>query len=214
MFRFLLILFLAVSGVVRAQTGAESGAIRDAYVLQVGDSFEVTYTYTPEYNQTVLVSPDGVVGLTRVGPVNVGGLTVSAARVRITEAASRSGLNEPEVFLTLRDYLRPQFTVLGEVFKPGKYDLRGPLRVADGLAVAGGLNLNGRHKNIILIHPIDETTGVASLVNYKRLEKGKGEINFDELRAGDIIVVPTSNLSKIERLVKLINVGIFYNPIP
>ncbi len=214
MFRFLLVLFLALSSVARSQTGVEASAVHDAYVLQVGDSFEVTYTYTPEYNQTVLVGPDGVVGLTRVGSVKVGGLTVSAARVRITESASRSGLNEPAVFLTLRDYLRPQFTVLGEVFKPGKYDLRGPLRVADGLAVAGGLNLNARHKNIILIHPIDETTGVASLIDYKRLERGKGEIEFDELRAGDIIVVPTSNLSKIERFIKIVNVGVFYNPIP
>ena len=127
--------------------------------IKAGDSIEVTYTYTPEYNETVSVPADGTVGLMRVGTVEIGGLTLSAATAVITEAASRHGLNEPEVFLTLRDYVRPQFTVLGEVNKPGKYDLHGTLRVADGLAVAGGLNGNARHKNIVIIHRLSETIG-------------------------------------------------------
>jgi polysaccharide biosynthesis/export protein len=180
------------------------------YVLESGDSVEVTYTYTPEYNQTVTIPSDGAVGLTRVGSVQIRGLTLRAATAAITEAASRSGLNKPEVFLTLRDFVRPQFTVLGEVNKPGKYELHGTQRIADGIAIAGGLNLNARHKYIILIHPISPTEGETALFNYKLLEKKNSPVTLETLQDGDIIVVPQGTFSKIERIVKLANAGIYY----
>jgi polysaccharide biosynthesis/export protein len=180
------------------------------YVLASGDTIEVTYTYTPEYNQTVTIPTDGVIGLMRLGQVKVRGLTVRAATTAIAAAASKSGLNQPEVFLTLRDFVRPQFTVLGEVNKPGKYELHGVLRVADGLAVAGGLNLNARHKYIILIHRINDTDGETTLINYKELEKRNSPVTLETLQDGDIIVVPQGNISKIERFIKLANVGVYY----
>ena len=181
-----------------------------SYVLQYGDSVEVTYTYTPEYNQTVIIPSDGSVGLPRVGSVHIVGLSLRAATAAIASAASRSGLNKPEVVLTLRDYVKPQFTVLGQVGRPGRYELHGTLRVADGLAVAGGPNLNARLKYIILIHPISDTEGETTLYDFKALEKKHSSVTFDTLQDGDIIVVPQGNISKIERFVRLANVGAYY----
>lgn len=195
------------SGAQAPTTPQERG---DAYVLQPGDSVEVSYTYTPEYNLTVSVPPDGVVGLTRVGSVHIAGLTLRAAKAVITEAASKSGLNKPEIFLTLTNYVRPTFTVLGEVNKPGRYELHGTVRVPDALAIAGGLNYNARHKNIILIHRLSETEGQTSLIDYKLLEKPHSEVTMETLEDGDIIVVPQGKISKIERIIKMANVGVYY----
>ncbi len=195
------------------QAASAQGAVQERgpeYVLQPGDSVEITYTYTPEYNLTVSVPGDGVVGLTRLGPVHIGGLTLSSAKAVITVAANKSGLNKPEVFLTLRDYVKPTFTVLGEVNKPGRYELRGSVRIPDGLAIAGGLNYNARHKNIILIHRLNETEGETTLIDYKQFEKKHAQVETDTLEDGDIIVVPQGNLSKIEHVVKLANVGAYY----
>ena len=206
-----LLLLLSIPGLAQTSAQPASTGYGD-YVLRPGDSIEVTYTYTPEFNDTVPIPSDGTVGLKRVGPVNVAGSTLRTATAKITAAAAKSGLRNPELVVTLRDYVRPQFTVLGEVMKPGKYELRGNIRVADALAVAGGLSLNARHKNIILIHPIDETTGTTTLISYKALEKTKGDIPLEQLSSGDIIVVPTGDLSKVERVVKIANLGVFYNP--
>ena len=210
---FLVLLFFTAilagphTGAQAPNTVQERG---DAYVLQPGDSVEVSYIYTPEYNLTVSVPPDGVVGLTRVGSVHIAGLTLRAAQGVIAEAASRSGLNKPEVSLTLRDFVKPTFTVLGEVNRPGRYELRGDVRIPDALAIAGGLNYNARHKNIILIHRLNETEGETTLIDYKLFEKKHSEVQTELLEPGDIIVVPQGNLSKIEHVVKLANIGAYY----
>ena len=46
-----------------------AGAQEVGYRLQAGDAFEVQYRYTPEYNQTVSVQPDGKVSLALLGDV-------------------------------------------------------------------------------------------------------------------------------------------------
>ena len=186
------------------------GAAQEAgYRLQAGDAFEVQYRYTPEYNQTVSVQPDGKVSLALVGNVAVRGLTVEEARERImAEAAKR--LKEPEVSLDLKDFVKPHFTVLGEVEKPGRYELRGALTTLDALALAGGFKTTAKHTQVVLIHPISETIGETRLLDYKQLEHAKPGQELILLRDGDVIVVPQSKFSKLERLVKLGNIGAYY----
>jgi polysaccharide export outer membrane protein len=208
--RFFIGCLLVIGSVFGAARMAAAQDHGPEYVLACGDSIEISYTYTPEYNQTVTIPSDGVVSLMRVGSVPVVGLTLRAATAAITAAANKSGLNKPEVFLTLRDYVRPQYTVLGQVNKPGRYELHGTLRVADGLAIAGGLNLNARLKYIILVHRISPTDGETTVYDYKALEKKNTAISTVILQDGDIIVVPQGNISKVERFIKLANVGAYY----
>ncbi len=179
------------------------------YRLQAGDAFEVQYRYTPEYNQTVSVQPDGKVSLTLLGNVAVRGLTVDEARLRImAEAAKR--LKEPEVALDLKDFEKPHFTVIGEVEKPGRYELRGALTTVDALALAGGFKLTAKHTQILLIHRVNDTIGETRLLDYKQLEHAKAGQELIPLRDGDLIIVPQSRFSKVERFVKLANVGAYY----
>src|ERR1700677_591508 len=46
------------------------------YRLRKGDSFDVDFTFSPEFNQTVAVQPDGFVTLKEVGSIYVEGQTV------------------------------------------------------------------------------------------------------------------------------------------
>ena len=185
------------------------GAQEAGYRLQAGDAFEVQYRYTPEYNQTVSVQPDGKVSLALLGNVQVRGLTVEEARVRIMAEAARR-LKEPEVSLDLKDYEKPHFTVLGEVEKPGRYELRGPLTTVDGLALAGGFKITAKHTQILLIHRVSDTIGETRLLDFKALEHAKPGQELIPLRDGDLIIVPQSKLSKVERFVKLGNIGAYY----
>jgi polysaccharide export outer membrane protein len=92
---------------------------RARYTLRVGDVLNVEYTYTPELNQTVTVSPDGYVSLNLVGDVKVGELTVEEAHEKIVEKASER-LNNPELNLVLEQFQPPYVVVAGEVGKPGQ----------------------------------------------------------------------------------------------
>ena len=178
------------------------------YQLQTGDSVGVVYRLTPEYNQTVSVQPDGTVTLQLLGAVRVRGLTVDEARVVIHDAAAKR-LRDPEVSLEIRDWEKPHFTVLGEVGLPGRFELRGPLSVEDALAMAGGVKGSGKRTNILLIHRVDATVGQTQLVDLRMLERNpKPGTELLALQPGDIVVVPISKLTKVERYVRLINFGI------
>lgn len=198
-------------GSMHAQRSSEPLTIASTYRLQAGDAFTVQYRLTPEYNQTVSIQPDGTVTLQLLGSIPVRGLTLAEARSLVEQAAAKR-LRNPELSLELKEYERSHFTVLGEVGTPGRYELRGPLSVQDGLALAGGFKTTARHTKILLIHRIDDTTGETQLINFKALEKPKPGMELSRLQPGDIIVVPSSKLSKVERYTKIFNTGVYYNP--
>jgi polysaccharide biosynthesis/export protein len=183
------------------------------YRLESGDTIEVLYRKSPEFNQTVTVQPSGSVTLQLIGSVPIGGLTVAEAQERITRLAGVR-LNDPEVSLAVRDFDKPHFTVMGEVANPGRYELRGSLSAIDGLAMAGGFKITAKHTQILLIHRVNNVIGETQLIDYRTLEKPqhRGQ-ELIALRPGDLIIVPQSKLSKVERYVKIVNTGVYYNPI-
>ena len=64
------------------------------YRLAAGDSFDVSFELSPEFNQTVIIQPDGFVTLKAVGDVKVVGQTVpeltQTLRTRLRQDAERS----------------------------------------------------------------------------------------------------------------------------
>lgn len=184
------------------------------YRIEPGDTIEVLYRKSPEFNQTVTVQPDGAVALQLIGSVPIRGLTLEDAQSRITRKAAVR-LNNPEISLALKDFDKPRFTVMGEVVNPGRYELRGSLSAVDGLAMAGGFKPTSKHTQILLIHRVNNVIGETQLINYQELEKpqGKGK-ELITIKPGDLIIVPQNKISKVERYVKILNTGVYYSPTP
>src|SRR5881398_3223417 len=92
------VLVLVSYAVLPAQTAPIAGKIvrpdnerpqlkmhkEERYKLVPGDVIDIAYRYTPEFNQTVTIQPDGFVGLQIVGDIKLGGLTLEDARKKIT----------------------------------------------------------------------------------------------------------------------------------
>src|SRR5438876_9579295 len=91
------------------------------YELRADDVLDISFEFTPEFNQTVAVQPDGYVTLRGVGDVYVAGLTVP----EITETlrtAYRKILQNPAIAIVLKDLEKPYFTIIGQVRRPGNYE--------------------------------------------------------------------------------------------
>ena len=89
------------------------------YVLQVGDSIDVTFYYHPDNNQAnLLVRPDGKVYLPLIGEVQAAGLTAPQVAEAIVKRSSTS-LRDPKVAVNVRTLNPTRIFVGGEVFKPG-----------------------------------------------------------------------------------------------
>ena len=106
---------------------------RERYVLQVSDEVELTYRYTPEFNFSGRIQPDGFISAPIIGDVMVAGYTISQARDILLKVA-RQRLRDPEMSFVLKDFVKPLFTVGGEVEKPGQFELRGRVGILEAVA--------------------------------------------------------------------------------
>src|SRR3954463_12481462 len=61
----------------------------DRYRLQPGDVLEVQFRYTPEFNQTLTVQPDGYISLEIAGDLKVAGFTIEETREAILRQANK-----------------------------------------------------------------------------------------------------------------------------
>ena len=95
------------------------------YHLQPGDTFDVNFDLSPEFNQTAIaVQPDGFVTLRSVGDVKVSGQTIPELTATVRHAYSKI-LNNPPISVNLKEFEKPYFVADGQVAKPGKYELHG-----------------------------------------------------------------------------------------
>jgi polysaccharide biosynthesis/export protein len=181
------------------------------YRLQPSDVLEISYRYTPEFNQSVSVQPDGFVSLHLIGDVKVSDLTLDETRQLIVRRSSER-LRDPEIAILLKEYEKPHFVVAGEVANPGKFEFRGRVSALEAVAVAGGLKASAKHSQAILYRRVSAELAESSLVNLKRIASMQGIHEDPDLRPGDVLFIPQNRISKVERFVKWGNWGIFVNP--
>ena len=78
-------------------------------------------------------------------------------------------LHDPVITVDLKDFEKPYFVASGQIAKPGKYDLRGPMTVTEAVAIAGGFNENAKHSQVVLFRPSPNGMFEAKLINVKKL---------------------------------------------
>lgn len=172
-----------------------------AYRLQSGDALEVQYRYTPEFNAKAVVQPDGQITIPIAGAVRVGGSTVEEARASIaTKAGER--LREPELVLLLTDFVKPSFTVAGEVSRPGRYDLRGSMSAIDAVAISGGIKDSSKHSQVLIVRRHNDEFADVRVFNLKHAMTGEGVQEDIRIQNGDLLIVPQNFVSKLERYVR------------
>lgn len=206
------VLFLAL---VFASTAAPaSGQLvedeKERYVLQVSDEVALSYRYTPEFDFSGRIQPDGFISAPLIGDIRIAGLTVHQAHEVLLQAA-RKRLRDPELSFVLKDFVKPLITVGGEVEKPGQFELRGRVGVLEAVAMAGGFKKSAKHTQVVLFRRFDNDRATARLIDAKALSKKPDPENDIRLNAGDMLYVPQNKLSKIERIVPLASLAIL-NP--
>jgi polysaccharide export outer membrane protein len=204
------LLLCAAAALAQSGTFAE----RDPrYRIQPSDVLEIHYRYTPEFDQTVTVQPDGFVNLQIVGDVKLQDFTLDQVKAAILVKASLR-LKDPEITLVLKDFEKPYFIVGGEVANPGKFEMRGPVNAIQAIAMAGGFKTaSAKHSQVILFRRVGPDLAQTEILNVKAAMQPSAREPLADLHPGDLLIVPQNRISKIERFVKWANIGT-YLPIP
>jgi len=154
------------------------------YRLGAGDQVFIDVWGSTQESYDETISPDGYVVLDGIGPVKLGGLTVSQAT-----AALRSRLgnrySDSNVSLSVGETRSIQVQVMGEVNAPGTYSLSSLSSSFNALYAAGGISDIGTLRDIKVYRAGRE---IASIDVYDYILNGntKGDIRLQD---NDVIVV-------------------------
>ena len=127
------------AGADRAEQRNAGFAANAAYRLGPGDVVEITVFEVEELSKPAVLSSDGTVALPLVGVVELGGLTTREAAARLRELYANDLIRDPQIAVSVKEFHSQPVAILGAVTKPGVYQLRGPRRLSDVLALAEGL---------------------------------------------------------------------------
>lgn len=159
------------------------------YRIGPEDVLQVSIWKNEAMSRTVPVRPDGKITLPLLNDVEAAGLTPMEFRDLLIKKLTEY-MPSPEVSVIVVDPKSFKVSVMGEVPRPGRFELRSRTTVLDMLALAGGLSQFASRSKIVVLRP-DRGKGMKRLpFNYNKAVTAGGEQENFYLQAGDIVVVP------------------------
>ncbi|MDB5231147.1 MAG: polysaccharide export protein [Chitinophagaceae bacterium] len=161
------------------------------YVIGPDDQLKITIYGFQEGNYKLSVNSEGNINIPNVGPINVNGLTMEDARIRITRKLASTiypaiNSGRTKVQITLGDIRTIRVIVIGQAKKPGAYNVSSLSTLFNVLYLCGGPAINGSFRNIELIRAGKK---IVSLDLYKYLLTGDISENHS-LKDNDVIRIP------------------------
>lgn len=161
-----------------------------AYRIGPEDVLQISVWKNEAMSRSVPVRPDGKISLPLLNDVQAAGLTPLELRGYLVEKLTEY-IPNPEVSVIVTGINSFKVSVIGEVVKPGRYELRSWTTVLDVLALAGGLTqFAARSRIVVLRHGADGQPAQRLPFNYNTVVSTGGEQYNFLLQSGDIVLVP------------------------
>jgi polysaccharide export outer membrane protein len=136
------------------------------------------------------VAEDGFVPFPLLGRVEANGLSVKEFTARVTDLLEKDYLVNPQVFVSVKEYLSKKVHVFGETEKPGVFYLTGPTTLLEVLSRAGAKTTS---KQLILVRPHRDGNNISGStilrLNLEQVQVGDTSQNIP-VRDEDTIFVP------------------------
>jgi protein involved in polysaccharide export with SLBB domain len=172
----------------------ETGQCQDAanYRLAPNDLLDVRVYEEPDLSAQVRLAGDGTAIFPLIGSVSLRGKTIPQATALIRERYMAGYLVNPQVSLIIQTYAKRTFTVLGQVQRPGLYDIVGDeaISLLQAIGMAGGYSRIA-DPGKITVRRTDGGQDQVMRFNGRRMAKGDPSPDC-VIRAGDVITVGES----------------------
>ena len=188
-----------------------TGTRRPLYRLCKSDVVAIAFPFSPKFDQTLNVQPDGYIALKGVKQLSAESMTVPQLEAAIAQAYAGM-LHEPEVTVVLQDFDKPYFIVGGEVNHPAKYELRSDIGVTEAVAIAGGLTPRAKHSQIVLFRRVSDDLVESHLLDVKAMMKSRTLAEDIHLKPGDFLFVPQNLISKIKQYLPTSSLSMYASP--
>ena len=193
LFATLVILALITTGPGSAAAPAEEPGSKPSpeqrdYRIGPEDVLDIAVWNNTAISRTVPVRPDGKISLPLLNDMQAAGLTPMQLREILNKKLAEY-TPTPEVSVIVREVHSFKVSVIGEVKKPGRHELKSRATVLDALAMAEGVGEFAARGRIVILR--SEGNSLKRIpFNYNRVVSSDGELENFQLQPGDIIVVP------------------------
>jgi polysaccharide biosynthesis/export protein len=184
---------LMTAGPVDAQgpkRDRSANAAPDAFRIGPEDMLHISVWKNDTISRTVPVRPDGKISLPLLADVQAAGLTPTELQAVLVKRLSDFIQPAPEVAVIVIEVHSFKVSVLGEVARPGRYELKSWTTVADILAMAGGFTPFASRSRIVIVRL--DANGIKRIpFDYKKLFDSDGADGVSVyLHPGDTVLVP------------------------
>ena len=191
----LLLLFNIIASVALAEPPAATPVNsdrQDNYELAPNDLVSIKVFQEEDLDAKLRISKEGTVTFPLIGVVSIGGKTPQEAATTIKELLGKRFVRNPQVNVTVIEYAKRRFTILGQVQRPGVYSMpdRDSLVLLQAIGMAGGYTRNADPAKITLKRTVGGKETVLKL-NAKTMAN-KGTSGAFEIRTDDVISVGES----------------------
>lgn len=167
-----------------------SAAVPKDYLIGPGDILELkVWPHEEISDHRVIVGPDGIITVNRIGFVHAGNRTREDVLDEIIQRLNKL-YTSPEVTLSVKEYNNNKAYVLGRVANPGIVNFSGPGTLLEALSLAGGLPLERSPQSFLkkcaIIRGKDQIIWVDL---YELLYNGNMALNA-KIYNNDIVFIP------------------------
>ncbi len=174
-----------------SQSSAPLGAVSapTGYILSANDQVGVEVFGEEDLRTYGRLNGEGNLSVPLIGSVHLAGLTLTQAATKLTDLFGRDYLVNPKVNVMLMGYAKRRFTMLGQVNRPGSYEM--PDGSPEGIDMLEAIATAGGYTRIAAPERISVRRGTQVIrVNAKKLARG-GKEDFTVL-PGDTVTVGES----------------------
>ena len=162
------------------------------YKISPTDLLDITIYQNNELNRSVRVSQNGTISFPLVGTVQIGGLGVIQAEDALSKKLSDFVI-APQVTIFIKEYGNKHVYVLGQVSKPGSYELptESRLTVVEAISMAGGFTPIAAPDRTRVIRSVNGKSETYTVEVSEVTKNGAKEKDIT-LEPNDVVYVPQS----------------------
>jgi polysaccharide export outer membrane protein len=186
------IVFLVSTHVAAQETrvAAVPNGVAEGEEYRIGpeDALQIFVWKNETLSRVVSVRPDGKISLPLLGDVQAAGQTPRELRDTLVKRYTEF-IAAPEISVIVNEVKSIKVSVIGEVPKPGRFELKSRTTVLDMLALAGGFGQFASRSRVVILRPEGGKMKRLPFNFNKAVSEGGEQENF-YLMPGDIVVVP------------------------
>lgn len=176
-----------------APSAVPTDTTSSTYRLQPYDLIDVDVYSEDDLHKPARLGADGTVLLPLIGSVKLGGLSVAEATDLIRQRYANGFVKNPSVSVTVLQYRKSTFSILGQVDRPGIYEIPegAHVNIIDAISLAAGYLPKADQNDVTVKRTVD---GQVQTIKVKAgdMAQDPNATPF-EILPGDTVMVPAAS---------------------